>query len=72
MADPGPGEIKLTQTACGLNFIDVYLRTGLYPLDDFPEIIGMEGAGIVSAVGAANCFMASPTGAAVTAADFSK
>lgn len=51
VADPGPGEIKLTQTACGLNFIDVYLRTGLYPLDNFPEIIGMEGAGIVSAVG---------------------
>lgn len=51
VADPGPGEIKLTQTACGLNYIDVYLRTGLYPLDDFPEIIGMEGAGIVSAVG---------------------
>lgn len=51
VADPGPGEIKLKQTACGLNFIDVYLRTGLYPLNDFPEIIGMEGAGIVSAVG---------------------
>jgi NADPH2:quinone reductase len=51
VADPGPGEIKLTQTAIGLNFIDVYLRTGLYPLNDFPEVIGMEGAGVVSAVG---------------------
>ena len=51
VGNPGPGEIKLKQTAVGLNFIDVYLRTGLYPLNDFPEIIGMEGAGVVSAVG---------------------
>ncbi|MEK9672103.1 MAG: quinone oxidoreductase [Rhodospirillaceae bacterium] len=51
VGDPGPGEIKLKQTACGLNFIDVYLRTGLYPLTDFPEVIGMEGAGTVTAVG---------------------
>ena len=51
VADPGPGEIKLTQTACGLNYIDVYFRTGLMPLENFPEIIGMEGAGVVSAVG---------------------
>ena len=51
VADPGPGEIKLAQTACGLNYIDVYFRTGLMPLDNFPEILGMEGAGTVSAVG---------------------
>jgi len=51
VGDPGPGEIKLKQTAVGLNYIDVYLRTGLYPLNDFPEIIGMEGAGTVTAVG---------------------
>ena len=51
VGDAGPGEIKLKQTAVGLNFIDVYLRTGLYPLNDFPEIIGMEGAGTVTAVG---------------------
>ena len=51
VADPGAGEIKLKQTAVGLNYIDVYMRTGLYPLNDFPEIIGMEGAGTVTAVG---------------------
>ena len=51
VGDPGPGKIKLKQTAVGLNYIDVYLRTGLYPLNDFPEIIGMEGAGTVTAVG---------------------
>ena len=51
VGDPGPGQIKIRQTACGINFIDVYLRTGLYPLDAFPEIIGMEGAGKVVAVG---------------------
>jgi NADPH2:quinone reductase len=51
VGEPGPGEVRIRQTACGLNFIDVYLRTGLYPLDDFPEIIGMEAAGVVEAVG---------------------
>ncbi len=52
VADPGPGEIKLKQTACGLNYIDVYMRSGLYPLNEFPAIIGMEAAGIVTSVGA--------------------
>ncbi|HBC06397.1 MAG TPA: quinone oxidoreductase [Rhodospirillaceae bacterium] len=51
VGDPGKGEIRIRQTACGLNFIDIYLRTGLYPLTDFPEIIGMEAAGVVEAVG---------------------
>jgi len=48
---PGPGEAKLKQTAVGLNFIDVYHRTGLYPLAGLPAVIGMEGAGVVTAVG---------------------
>lgn len=48
---PGPGEARLKQTAIGLNFIDVYHRTGLYPLGDLPAIPGMEGAGIIEAVG---------------------
>ncbi len=52
VASPGPREVKLRQTAVGLNFIDVYHRTGLYPLGDLPAIPGMEGAGIVVAIGA--------------------
>ena len=42
---------RIKQTAIGLNFIDIYLRTGLYPQPSFPFIPGMEGAGIVTAVG---------------------
>ena len=49
--DPGEGEIRIRQTACGLNYIDTYLRSGLYPLDSLPVVIGMEGAGIIEAVG---------------------
>lgn len=51
VGDPGPGEVKIRQTAVGLNFIDVYVRTGLYPQPEFPFIPGMEGAGVVTAVG---------------------
>ena len=47
---PGPGEILIRQTAAGLNFIDVYHRTGLYPVT-LPTGLGLEGAGIVEAVG---------------------
>ena len=47
---PGPGEIRIAHKACGLNFIDVYQRTGLYPLT-LPHALGMEAAGIVEAVG---------------------
>jgi NADPH2:quinone reductase len=47
---PGPGEIRIRHAACGLNFIDVYHRTGLYPLA-LPHGLGMEGAGFVEAVG---------------------
>jgi len=47
---PGPGQIRLKQTAVGLNFIDVYHRTGLYPLP-LPFVPGMEAAGTVDAVG---------------------
>ena len=48
---PGPGEVRLRQSAVGLNYIDVYHRSGLYKLANFPAIIGMEGAGTVEAVG---------------------
>ncbi len=49
--DPGPGEAVVRQTVAGLNFIDVYFRTGLYPAPSFPLTIGNEGAGVVEAVG---------------------
>jgi NADPH2:quinone reductase len=49
--DPAPGEVHLRQTAVGLNYIDVYHRTGLYPLGDLPATPGMEGAGEVVAIG---------------------
>ena len=49
---PGPGEILLRQTAIGLNFIDVYFRTGLYPWPVSQDLVtGSEGAGIIEAVG---------------------
>jgi NADPH:quinone reductase len=48
---PGPGEVLVRQEAIGLNFIDVYHRSGLYPLPSLPAIIGLEGAGIVEAIG---------------------
>ncbi len=48
---PGKGQARLRQTACGLNYIDVYGRTGLYPVGDFPAILGMEAVGTVEATG---------------------
>ena len=50
VGEPGPGEIRIRHKAIGLNFIDVYQRTGLYPFP-MPLRLGMEGAGIVEAVG---------------------
>jgi len=47
---PGPGEILIRQEAIGLNFIDTYQRTGLYPVP-FPAVLGLEGAGAVEAIG---------------------
>lgn len=51
VGEPGEGQVRLRQTACGLNYIDVYGRTGLYPVAGFPAILGMEAVGIVEAVG---------------------
>ena len=47
---PGPGEVRIAQAAAGLNYIDVYHRTGAYPLPT-PFIPGVEGAGVVEALG---------------------
>ncbi len=49
---PARGEALVRNTAVGLNFIDVYVRTGLYPNSGLPSGIGFEGAGVVLAVGA--------------------
>jgi NADPH2:quinone reductase len=48
---PGPGQVLLRQTACGLNFIDIYQRDGLYPAGALPAVLGMEAAGVVEALG---------------------
>jgi NADPH2:quinone reductase len=51
LAPPGPGEVRVAHTAIGVNFIDTYHRTGLYPLA-LPSSIGVEAAGVVEAIGA--------------------
>lgn len=51
VGDPGPGEVRIRHHAIGVNFIDIYQRTGLYP-NALPLALGMEGAGVVEAVGA--------------------
>ena len=50
VGEPGAGEIRIRHHACGLNFIDTYQRTGLYPMP-LPLSLGMEAAGVVEAVG---------------------
>ncbi len=49
--EPGPGEVRVRHRACGVNFIDTYYRTGLYPTK-LPAVLGVEGAGVIEAVGA--------------------
>ena len=49
---PGLDEVRLRHTAVGLNYIDTYHRSGLYPVDSLPTVLGVEGAGIVEEVGA--------------------
>lgn len=51
VGDPGPGELRIRHGAIGLNYIDVYHRTGLYPLPALPWTLGMEGAGRIEAIG---------------------
>ena len=48
---PKDGQVRLRQTAVGLNYIDVYQRTGLYPIKELPAVIGMEAAGVIEEVG---------------------
>ncbi|MEM7407984.1 MAG: quinone oxidoreductase [Pseudomonadota bacterium] len=51
VGDPGVGEVRIRHTAVGLNYIDVYFRTGLYPAPSMPFTPGMEACGRVEAVG---------------------
>lgn len=51
VGDPGPGEVRLRQTAIGVNYIDTYFRTGAYPAPALPFVLGNEAAGEVVAVG---------------------
>ena len=48
--EPGPGEVRIRHSACGINFIDTYHRSGLYPIP-LPAVLGVEGAGVIEAVG---------------------
>lgn len=51
VGDPGPGEIRIRHGAVGLNYIDTYHRSGLYPIAEYPFTPGLEGAGTVEATG---------------------
>lgn len=53
VGEPGPAEVRLRHGAVGLNFIDIAQRSGAYPLRALPVVLGMEGMGVVEAVGAA-------------------
>ena len=50
VGDPGPGQVRIRHTAIGVNFVDTYQRSGLYPMQT-PAIAGNEGAGVVEALG---------------------
>ncbi len=50
-AEPGPGEVRVRNRAVGLNFIEIYVRSGLYPVPALPSGVGTEGAGEVESVG---------------------
>jgi NADPH2:quinone reductase len=51
VGQPDPGQVRIKQTACGVNMIDTYMRSGLYPVQDFPFTLGVEAAGTVTDVG---------------------
>ncbi len=49
--EPRPGQVRMRHTAIGVNYIDIYLRDGLYPAGDLPATLGMEAAGVIEALG---------------------
>src|SRR2546425_5534605 len=50
VGDPGQGQVRVRHTAIGVNFVDTYQRSGLYPMQ-LPQVAGNEAAGVVEAVG---------------------
>jgi len=48
---PAQGQVQIRHTAIGVNYVDVYHRTGLYPLPSLPSVLGVEGAGFIEAIG---------------------
>jgi NADPH2:quinone reductase len=48
---PGKGQVRLRQTTCGLNYIDIYMRDGTYPIAEYPAVLGMEASGVVEELG---------------------
>ena len=50
LADPAPGEVQMRQTAIGLNFMDIYQRSGSYQIP-LPSPLGLEAAGVITALG---------------------
>ncbi len=65
VGDPGPGEIRIRHEACGVNYIDVYQRAGVYAMP-MPLALGLEGAGMVEAVGEGVAHLAAGDRAAYT------
>ncbi|AOJ78411.1 quinone oxidoreductase family protein [Burkholderia ubonensis] len=51
VAPPGAGEVRIRQTAVGVNFVDIYFRSGAHPLPALPGVLGVEAAGVIDAVG---------------------
>lgn len=51
LGEPGPGEVKIRQVAIGLNFVDTYFRSGMFPVKTLPYVPGIEAAGIIEATG---------------------
>jgi NADPH2:quinone reductase len=51
VTDPRSHEVRIRQSVIGVNFVDIYYRTGLYPVSAYPAVLGFEGAGMVEAVG---------------------
>ena len=51
LGEPAPGQVLLRQEAIGVNFVDTYFRSGAFPLEPLPAVLGVEGAGVVEAVG---------------------
>lgn len=70
VGEPGPGQVRLRQTAIGVNFHDIYVRSGLYRTLPLPGIPGLEAAGVVEAVGEGVTAFAAGDRAAYTSGNY--